>query len=59
MFLYSRQYFQSLHLIHTLRIFLLLCAILDLIIQIPSAKLSTRFDNELAINLDLSTNYNL
>ena len=36
--------------------FLLSCSYLDLILLIPSARLSVRFDNELAINLTLSIN---
>ena len=47
-FCYSR--FQ--HVSH----FLLSSSYLDLILLIPSARLSVRFDNELAINLTLSIN---
>ena len=57
-FAYSRQHSQSLYLIPHVWHVLLLCSYLYLNLWIPSAGLSTRFD-ELAINLVLSRNYNL
>ena len=50
-FVYSRQYSQSFCLIPYALHFLLLYLFLHLILWIPSAMLSRRFHNELAINL--------
>ena len=55
-FVYSRQHSQSLYLIPHVSHLLLSCPCLHLILWIPSAGLSTRFENKFAINLALSIN---
>ena len=59
-FVYSRQHSQFLHLmLQDSYFFLLSCLYLLLILWIPSARLFTKFSNELVINLMLSINFNL
>ena len=58
-FQYSRQRSQYLCLIPHVSHILLSCPCLHLILRILSTRLLTRYDNELAINLTLSINYNL
>ena len=57
-FLYSRQHWQSLHLIPHGSHFLLSRPYLHLIIKISSARLSARFDNEFTMKFVLSINCN-
>ena len=47
MLLHSRQHSQSLYLIPHILHFLLLCLYLHLVLWVPSARLSTRFTNDL------------
>ena len=58
MLVYLRQHLQYFDLILVSH-FLSWCPYLNLILWIPSARLLTRFDNELAINLTVSINCNL
>ena len=58
-FMYLRKQWQYLYLIPQVLHFLSLCLHLHLILWIPSERLLTRFDNELAINLVLSINCNM
>ena len=55
----SEQHSKSLYSIPDVLQFLLLCPYLPLVLSIPSARLLTRFDNGLAINLALSIHFNL
>ena len=57
--IYSRKQSQYSYLIPKVPNFLSLCPYLHLILWTPSEKLSTRFNNELAINLALLTNCNM
>ena len=56
-FFYSRQHSESL-ILHVLQS-LLLCSYLHLFLWIHSARLLMKLDNELALNLVLSINFNL
>ena len=57
--MYPRKQWQYLYLILQFLHFLSLCPNLHLILRLPSESLLIRFDNDFAINLAISINYNM